>query len=82
MTDETPLPCPFCGGSAVVRVEETYGCIVMGHKIAGGWVVACANICAGNAPPGIGCEIGPLTLPHTSAAAAIKSWNIRGSRQT
>jgi hypothetical protein len=36
MPDETPRPCPFCGGPAIVRAEETYRCIAMGHKIAGG----------------------------------------------
>jgi hypothetical protein len=69
MSDEAPLPCPFCGHAAKVTNDEPlYG---------DGWIVKCPNVCAGNAPPGIGCEIVPATLPHTLAAAAIKSWNIR-----
>jgi len=72
MTDETPLPCPFCGYAAKVTNDEPlYG---------NGWIVQCSNLFAGNCPPGIGCEVVPITpWPHTSAAAAVKSWNIRTS---
>jgi hypothetical protein len=69
MTEEKPLLCPFCGYAAIVTNEEP----LYGH----GWIVKCSNLYAGNAPPGIGCEIVPATLPHTSATAAVKSWNIR-----
>jgi hypothetical protein len=63
------LPCPFRGAGVIVTIDEPlYG---------DGWIVKCRNLYAGNSPPGIGCEIVPSTMSHTSAAAAIRSWNIR-----
>ena len=64
-----PLPCPFCGHIPNVTDKE--------RGYDGGWAVVCENVMPTCGPPEIGCDTQPRTLPHTSAEAAIQSWNKR-----
>lgn len=62
MTNPKLLPCPFCGGKAVIRSYED------------GWIVKCLYGRGGIAE---GCDVEPRTLPMTTKEAAVKVWNTR-----
>jgi hypothetical protein len=63
MTNEKPLPCPFCAHTGTVKNDRD------------GWLVECPNPEHGTGPEG--CTVAPRTLPFTSEAAAIRAWNTR-----
>ena len=63
------LPCPFCGGKAVV---------VKARWERDAWIVKCSH--DGCADPDM-CPIAPSSTPYISKAAATAGWNTR-SRPT